>query len=82
MDVVLSLDMQSRIEAKVQSGEYKNSDALIQQALDWFLEIDEEDELDDTQSAVEEAREQSARGETMPAGKVFEELRAKYGISR
>jgi len=35
-------DLQERINQKIENGEYENADALVQQALDWFLDIDDE----------------------------------------
>ncbi|MBZ5727385.1 MAG: type II toxin-antitoxin system ParD family antitoxin [Acidobacteriia bacterium] len=82
MNITLRPDIQERIAEKVQKGEYENADALVQQALDWFLGVEDERELEETRSAVEEARAQSARGEAVAAEEVFQELRARYGISR
>ena len=82
MNITLRPDIQERIAEKVQKGEYENADALVQQALDWFLGVEDERELEETRSAVEEARAQSARGEAVAAEEVFQELRAMYGISR
>ncbi|MBZ5724012.1 MAG: type II toxin-antitoxin system ParD family antitoxin [Acidobacteriia bacterium] len=82
MNITLRPDIQERIAEKVQKGEYENADALVQQALDWFLGVEDERELEETRSAVEEARGQSERGEAVAAEEVFRELRARYGISR
>jgi len=82
MNISIRPDLQERINQKIENGEYENADALVQQALDWFLDIDDEDELEETQAAIEEARGQSERGEAVPAEEVFGELRARYGISR
>jgi len=82
MNIVLRPDLQERIDERIQKGEYENADALVQQALDWFLDIDDEDELEEASAAIEEARAQSARGESLPAEEVFEGMRAKYGIPR
>jgi Arc/MetJ-type ribon-helix-helix transcriptional regulator len=82
MNIVLRPDLQERIDERIQKGEYENADALVQQALDWFLDIDDEDGLEEASAAIEEARAQSARGESLPAEEVFEGMRAKYGIPR
>jgi len=42
----------------------------------------DEEEFRETKDAIDEAIEQGERGEGRPAGEVFAELRAKYGISR
>jgi Arc/MetJ-type ribon-helix-helix transcriptional regulator len=82
MDVTLTPELEKRIREKIDRGEYENADALVQQALDWFLDVDDEDELTETNAAIERARAESDRGEAVPADQVFEELRAKYGIPR
>jgi putative addiction module CopG family antidote len=82
MNITLTPDIQQRIEKKIQEGEYETADALVRRALDWFLDIDDEDELEETRAAIEEARGQSQLNESVPAEEVFEELRAKYGIPR
>jgi Arc/MetJ-type ribon-helix-helix transcriptional regulator len=82
MNITLTPDIQERIERKIREGEYETADALVRRALDWFLDIDDEDELEETRAAIEEARAQSQRNESVPAEEVFEELRAKYGIPR
>ena len=85
MNITLTPDIQQRIEKKIQEGEYETADALVRRALDWFLDFDDEDdddELEETRAAIEEARAQSQRNESVPAEEVFEELRAKYGIPR
>jgi len=82
MKITLRPDIEERIERKIREGEYETADALVQRALDWFLDIDDEDELAETKAAIEEARAQSQRNEEVPAEEVFEELRAKYGIPR
>jgi Arc/MetJ-type ribon-helix-helix transcriptional regulator len=82
MNITLRPDIQERVNEKIQNGEYENADALVQQALDWFLDIDDDEELEDTTAAIEEARAQSERGEAVPAEEVFERLRARYGIPR
>ncbi|SPF37736.1 conserved hypothetical protein [Candidatus Sulfopaludibacter sp. SbA4] len=82
MNISIRPDLQDRINQKIENGEYENADALVQQALDWFLDIDDEDEIEETHAAIKEARGQSERGEAVPAEDVFEEMRAKYGIPR
>ena len=52
----------------------------MQQALRRFLDL-EDDEDEETKAAIAEALEQSRRGEAVSAEVVFEELRAKYGLS-
>lgn len=82
MNVTLPPELEKRVREKIARSDYENADALVQQALDWFLDIDNEDELEETKVAIEEARAESDRGEAVPADQLFEELRAKYGIPR
>jgi Arc/MetJ-type ribon-helix-helix transcriptional regulator len=82
MNIILDAELQRRIAEKVERGEYESTDALVRQALDWFLDVEDQDELEETKTAIAEARAQSARGEAVTAEEVFQELRAKYGIPR
>lgn len=82
MNVTLTPELERRVREKIERGDYENTDVLLRQALDWFLDMDDEDELEETKAAIEEARAQSERGEATPADEVFEELQAKYGIPR
>jgi antitoxin ParD1/3/4 len=81
MNITLTPDIQERISQKIRTGEFQSEDDLIQQALQCFLDMNGE-ELEETKAAIEEALEQSRRGEGIPAEEVFQELRAKYGIPR
>ena len=56
MNITLTPDLQQRIEKKIQEGQYETADALVRRALNWFLDIDDEDELEETRAAIEEAR--------------------------
>ena len=82
MNVTLTPELEERLLKKLQQGEYKDADALVCEALEWFLEADDDGELEETKAAIEEDRAQSQRGEAMPAEEVFAELRARYGIPR
>lgn len=53
------------------------------QALTFYLEADlDSDEFADTKAAIDEALVQGERGEGRPAGEVFADLRARYGVPR
>jgi len=86
MNISLSQELQERIAEKVERGDVGSADALVEQALNFYLdyqkaEVDEE-EFRETKAAIDEAMEQGERGEGRPAEEVFAQLRAKYGISR
>ena len=86
MNISISQELQERIAEKVERGDVGSADALIEQALNFYLgyqevELDEE-EFRETKAAIDEALEQGERGEGRPAEEVFAQLRAKYGISR
>lgn len=86
MTFTLKPNLQARIDEKLRNGEFESAEALLEQALTFFLDY-EEGELDEehvceTKAAIDEALEQGERGKGQPAEEVFAKLRAKYGISR
>ena len=81
MNIRLDPSIEKAIAAKVRSGEFANPDQVIEQALRCFIDLDQED-LEDAAQAIEEAREQSRRGESVSAESVFAGLRARHGIQR
>ena len=86
MNITLSAELEKRIAEKVERGEVGTADALVEEALTFYLNY-EEGEMDELEfgqvkTAIDEAEEQLGRGEGRPVGEVFENLRAKYGISR
>ena len=86
MNITLSPELQKRIAEKVERGGVETADALVEEALNFYLDYEEgetdEQEFLDTKAAIDEALEQGERGEGRPAEQVFADLRAKYGISR
>ncbi len=81
MNITLKAEIEKLIQEKIQRSQYATVDALVQEAVYRLIEEDEE-ELRETRAAIDEALEQSRRGEGRPAEEVFEEMRAKYGIPR
>jgi Arc/MetJ-type ribon-helix-helix transcriptional regulator len=86
MNISLSPELQKRIAEKVERGDVGTADALVEQALNFYLdyegsELDEED-FRDANAAIGEALKQAKRGEGRPAEEVFADLRARHGISR
>jgi len=82
MNITLSAELEKRVRERVECGDYANADALIDQALNWFLHIEDDEGSEEARAAIEEARDQSSRGEALPAAEVFSDLRARYGLSR
>ena len=85
MTITLSPELQKRIAEKLESGDAGSTDALVEQALKFYLDYEEgEDgqEFLETKSAIDEALEQAERGERRPAEDVFAQLRARHGLSR
>ena len=86
MNISLSPELQKRIAEKVERGDVGTADALVEQAVNFYLdyegsELDEED-FRDANAAIVEALRQAKRGEGRPAEEVFADLRARHGISR
>ena len=71
MNITLSPELQKRIAEKVQRGDVGNADALVEQALNFYLDYEEgqmdQDEFRDTETAISKAIEQGERGEGRPA---------------
>ena len=86
MNITLSPELQKRIAEKVQRGDVGNADALVEQALNFYLDYEEgqmdQDEFRDTETAISEAIEQGEQGQGRSAEEVFRDLRARHGISR
>jgi Arc/MetJ-type ribon-helix-helix transcriptional regulator len=86
MNIILRPDIQRRIDEKVRSGEFESPDAVVEQALTFFLAYEEEEmddaEFLDTKAAIDEARAQAERGEGTSLDDFDQRMRAKYGIQR
>jgi Arc/MetJ-type ribon-helix-helix transcriptional regulator len=81
MNITLTPDLEKRIEERLHRGDYASPEALVTEAVSRLIDEDEE-ELRETKAAIEQALEESARGEGRPADEVFAELRAEYGLPR
>lgn len=85
MNITLSPELQKRIAERAERGGVGTADALVEEALSFYLDY-EEGEMDgqefrETKAAIDEALEQGERGEGRSVEEVFANLRAKYGIS-
>ena len=85
MNITLSPELQKRIAEKVERGDVRTANALVEQALNFYLDYEEgevdEQEFRDTRAAIDEALEQGERGEGRTADEVFKDLRARHGLS-
>ncbi len=86
MDITLKPETLMRISEKVRRGEFESADAIVEQAVTFFLDYEEE-EMDEaefraTKAAVDEALEQAGRGEGLSLEDFEKNMRAKYGIQR
>jgi Arc/MetJ-type ribon-helix-helix transcriptional regulator len=85
MNITLSQELQQRIAEKVRNGDIGSADALVEYAINFYLDFEEggmrDEEFLETKAAIDEALEQGDRGEGRPAEQVFAQLRAKHGIT-
>ena len=83
MNITLRPELQRRIETRVQSGEYKSAEALVQEALQWYLSMeDDEGQMEEIRAAVREGLEQAERGEGASLGEFDRRMRRKHGMPR
>jgi Arc/MetJ-type ribon-helix-helix transcriptional regulator len=86
VNIILRPEIQKRIDERVQSGEFESADAIVERALTFFLDYEEEEmdegELRNTKAAVDEALLQAERGEGASLEDFDKTMRAKYGIPR
>ena len=86
MDITLQPETLRRISEKVRRGEFESADAMVEQAVNFFLNY-EEDDMDEeefraTRAAVDDALEQAERGEGVALEDFEKKMRVKYGIQR
>ena len=86
MNITLRPETQKRINEKIRVGDFESADAIVEQAVRFFLDYEEEDmdeaEFRETKAAIGEALEQADRGEGISLEEFDENMRAKYGIQR
>jgi len=84
MNVTLRPEIQKRINEKVRAGDFDSADAIVEQAVKFFLDYEEEEmdqaEFRETKAAIGEALEQADRGEGISLEEFDKNMRAKYGI--
>ena len=80
MNITLTPELEKGILARVERGDYENPEALVREAV--YRLIAEDEELEETKTAISLALEESRRGEGRPAEEFFAELAARHAIPR
>lgn len=81
MNLTLKPEQEQRIHELVEGGNYSSPEAVVQEALDWYLGLEEE-ALPEAHAAIAEGLEQSRRGETISRDEFEERMRLKHGLLR
>ena len=63
MNITVSPDVEKRIEELVQRGAYPSADALVHEALDSFLDIEDKEDLDAVRRRIAASEAEIDRGE-------------------
>ena len=84
MNITLSPETLKRINEKVQMGDFENQQAVVEHAVTFFLDY-QEDEMNEEESrltrrAIDEALEQAQHGKGISLEEFDKTMRAKYGI--
>ena len=86
MNITLRPETQKRINEKILVGDFESADAIVEQAVRFFLDYEEEEmdeaEFRETKAAIGEALGQADGGEGISLEEFDENMRAKYGIRR
>lgn len=86
MNITLRPETEKRIDEKIRRREFESADAIVEQALTFFLDYEEGEmslaEFGETKAAIEEAREQADRSEGISLDEFDKQMRSKYGIQR
>jgi putative addiction module CopG family antidote len=83
MNITLRPELQRRIETKVHNGEYESAQALVEEALQWYLSTEEDEgQIEEIKAAVREGLEQAERGEGASLEEFDQYMRRKHGIPR
>jgi Arc/MetJ-type ribon-helix-helix transcriptional regulator len=80
MNITLTPDLEKGVRVRVERGDYENPEALVREAV--YRLIAEDEELEETKTAISRALEESRRGEGRLAEEFFAELQARNGIPR
>ena len=86
MTITLRPETLNRISEKIRRRDFENADALVERAVTFFLDFEEEgmdeEEFQETRAAIDEALGQADRGEGVSLQEFDQNMRAKYGIRR
>ena len=83
MNITFRPELLRRIETKVHSGEYESAEALVEEALQWYPSMEEDEgQIEEIKAAVREGLEQAERGEGASLEEFDQHMRRKYGIPR
>ena len=86
MTITLRPETLNRISEKIRRRDFENADALVERAITFFLDFEEEgmdeEEFHETRAAIDEALGQADRGEGVSLQEFDQNMRAKYGIRR
>ena len=63
MNITLSPDVEKRIQELVERGDYPNADALVQEAVGSFLDVESEEDLEAIRRRIEISESEIDRGE-------------------
>lgn len=75
MNVTLKPELQTFVEAKIQSGEYATPEAVVEAGIARLMDDDDLD--DETLQVIAEGEAQLERGEGIPLKEAFARLRQK-----
>ena len=63
MNINLSPELEKRVQRLVERGDYPSADALVREAVDSFLEIEDEEVLEEVRRRLQASDEEIDRGE-------------------
>ncbi|MFN7923922.1 MAG: hypothetical protein U0Q16_27720 [Bryobacteraceae bacterium] len=82
MNITLSPQTEKRITEKVRQGGFDSPESVIEQAVTFFLDYEDDEMTDseflDVKAAIEEGLEQADRGEGISLEDFDRRMRAKY----
>ncbi len=85
MKVTLKPQTEKRINEMVHRGEFDSADSVVEQAVAFFLDYEQEEmdqaEFHDVETAVEEGVQQGARGEGVSLEEFDRNMRSSASIS-
>jgi Arc/MetJ-type ribon-helix-helix transcriptional regulator len=84
MNITLRPETLKRMNEKIRRGDFESEQAIVEQAVTFFLDYEEEEmdqeEFRQTKEAIDEALEQAQRDEGISLEEFDKSMRAKHGI--